>query len=250
MSWHLGRLAALDFESTAADPETARPVSACLALVGGGQETELRRWLIDAGVEIPAEAQAIHGISTDDVRNNGIPAREAIEQIMSEVDLAMNAGCPLVIYNASYDITLLDRECRRQLGIGLPLEPGLRPVVDPFIIDKALDRYRRGKRTLTAGCEHYQCTLDEAHTAHSDALAAARLAWRLACVFPQECGDVEALHDRQVTWAAEQAASFADYLRKLAAKPENEVEREQLLARAASVDGSWPLRPVASEAAA
>lgn len=240
-SWHQGRLTAFDVESTGVDVEGDRIVTACVLRAGGGQEIEQRRWLIAVDIDIPQAATDVHGITTEQARAEGISARAALEGIVDELDAAFTLGCPVVAYNASFDFTMLDRECRRWLGEGLPFEP--RPVVDPFVTDKALDRYRRGKRTLTATCEHYSCRLDEAHAAHGDALAAARLAWRLACVYPDDCADLEQLHDKQAAWAAEQATGLADYFRRLAAQQSDSAEREQLLVKADGVSGEWPLRP-------
>jgi DNA polymerase III epsilon subunit-like protein len=50
-----------------------------------------------------------------------------------------------------------------------------------MVIDKHLDRFRKGRRTLAAICEAYGVDLpaDEAHTAGADALAACRAAWVL-----------------------------------------------------------------------
>lgn len=241
-AWHERRMMAIDFESTSADPEVARPVSCCVAWVGGGEATELRRWLINAGVDIPAEATAIHGITTEQVRAGGVPVKAAVEGILGELDIAHAEQMPLVVMNARYDLTLLDREHRRQFGEDLPI--GLfRPVVDPMVIDRALDKWRKGKRTLTDLCATYRVNLDGAHAADSDALAAARLAWRMAGVFPVECANLENLHDKQTAWAAEQATSLADYFRRLAAQQSDPVEREALLVKADGVDGAWPLRP-------
>lgn len=247
--WHQRRYLALDFETTGVDPETARPVSACIAWVGGDEPTEMRRWLINAGVPIPAEATAVHGVTDEHVRLGGVPAKEAVEGLLGELDIARAEQMPLVVYNAPYDLTLLDREHRRQFG-GEPLPFEVRPVIDPLCIDKALDRYRKGKRTLTAACEQYKVTLDEAHASDSDALAAARLAWRLAQVYPADLADLEQLHDKQIAWAAEQAAGLADYFRKLAGQQTDPDEREQLLVKADGVDGSWPLRPYVAATAA
>ena len=88
-------------------------------------------------------------------------------------------------------------------------------VVDPFVLDKQFDRYRRGKRTLGAVCEHYRVRLDAAHTANADAIAAARVAWRLAqAVAELRETELRALHGRQVLWAAEQAASLEQHFRE------------------------------------
>lgn len=226
MGWHLGWMTAFDLETTGTDPETARIVTATIVHIKGAQ-TERRSWLVDPGVEIPTEAAAIHGVTTERARREGIAPATAAAQIFSELDDAWTNGHPVIIYNASYDLTVLDRELRRHCDTSLDGVIG--PVIDPFVIDKALDRYRKGKRTLTACCEHYGVRLDSAHDATEDALAAARLAWRLAQVYPAELGDLARVNERQAAWRADWAASFAEYLARKGT-PEQ-------------VDGSWPLRP-------
>jgi len=107
---------------------------------------------------------------------------------------------------------------------------------DPRILDKQVDKYRSGKRTLTDLCAHYEVPLGGAHTADADALAACRVAWRLGCRYPKLAElDLDALHKAQVEWAAEQAASFQAHLHR---KGETD----------AVIDGSWPLRPAGGAA--
>lgn len=226
MSWHTGRLCAFDIESTGVDTETARIVTATVVHIQGAQ-IEARHWLINPGVEIPQDAIDVHGVTNERAQAEGVDPADAVREIHAKIAAAWGMGWPLIVYNAPYDITLLDREMRRHLGYGLP---ELGPIIDPFVIDKALDRYRRGKRTLTATCEHYGVRLDGAHDATEDALAAARLAWRLAQVYPDELGDLTLVNDLQARWRADWAASFQDYLRKQG-KDE-------------SVDAHWPLRPL------
>lgn len=233
MTWHDGPLAGFDLETTGTDPETARIVTASVVWRGTPQDGDAG-WLVNPGTEIPAEATAVHGITTERAQAEGADAQEAIREICDRLRWAMDCGWPLVIFNAPYDLTVLDRETRRH-----GLEPfaeifrqsaGL--VVDPFVLDKHMDRYRKGSRTLTAACEHYRVKLDGAHESASDAIAAMRVAWRIASMWPaigqMALGD---LHELQVKAKAEQAASFQDYLRS---RGGDEV-----------VDGSWPLKPPA-----
>jgi DNA polymerase-3 subunit epsilon len=209
--WHEGRLCAFDVETTASDPCEARIVQACIAHVGGGELPASKTWLVDPGIEIPAEASAIHGITTERARTEGMPAATAAMEIAQELRHAWMSGEPVVAMNAAYDLTVIDRETRRH---GLPTL-SIGPVIDPFVLDKHFDRFRKGKRTLTALCAHYQARLDGAHDAASDAVAAARVAYRIAKVF-REVGamEIEALHEAQARWYAEQAASLEDYFRR------------------------------------
>lgn len=226
-AWHTGRLAAFDLETTSPDPTEARIVTACVALVGGGEDPVVREWLLDPGVEIPEAASAIHGVTTERARTEGMDAGLAVSQIDAALMDAWSLGLPVVAFNASYDLTVMDCELGRRFGMRLNVKG---PVVDPFVIDREVDKYRKGKRTLGVMVDHYGVTLDGAHEAQADALAAARVAWRIACRFP-DIADLSLmdLHARQVEWHAERQADFAAYLRR-SGKPADDV------------CGDWPIR--------
>ncbi|MGW6481272.1 exonuclease domain-containing protein [Streptomyces sp. NPDC055059] len=237
MSWHLKRMAAFDLETTSADPETARIVTGCVVQVGGGQPPQPATWVADPGVEIPDEAANIHGYTTERARAEGRPAAEVIEEITAALGQVLGQGIPIVAMNARYDLTVLDRECRRH-GIETLLDRYIDdviwPVIDPFVIDKHVDRFRRGSRTLTALCQHYKVKLDGAHDSAADAIAAARVAWRLGATRPELAAmEIEALHHAQIAWAREQAEGLADYFRRTPGKEH----------QADSVRGEWPLVP-------
>ena len=228
------RLAALDFETDSPDPEDARVITATLLFVGGGLERVDRSWLVKPERDIPAEATAVHGIETAYAAANGVGRYAALAEITEQVAEVFRHATPLVIFNSAYDLTALDREARR-VGV-MPVEDRLRkgalygPVIDPFVIDKAVDRFRRGKRTLGAMCAHYGIDLGEAHDATADALGAARLAYTLAKRYPVEVGErsPELLHAFQIDWRAEQQKSLGEYF---ARQGKDEVP-----------DGSWPLK--------
>ncbi len=122
-------------------------------------------------------------------------------------------GIPVVVYNAPYDLSLLAAECLRH-GLA-PLDvPG--PIIDPLVIDQAVDRYRRGKRTLEVTAELYGVSLDDAHDAGADAIAAGRLAQALAARYPSELDIPPAeLHRRQQHWYAIRAAEYQAYRRRM-----------------------------------
>ncbi|MDF3298516.1 3'-5' exonuclease [Streptomyces tropicalis] len=234
MSWAGGPLVAFDLETTGTDIETDRIVTAAVVAVDpDGRLPRPRTWLLDPGVAIPPEAAAIHGISTDHARAQGVPAAPAIEEITSTVAAALASGTPLVVMNARFDLSLLDRECRRH-GVE-PLAGRLRgipsPVIDPLVLDKHVDRYRKGKRNLQALCAHYGVQLHDAHDAVADAVAAARAARRMGAQYAAIGSMAPAdLHHLQVRAAAEQAASLQSYLRRTS-DPE------------ARVEAAWPVVP-------
>jgi DNA polymerase III subunit epsilon len=206
-------LAVFDLETTGVDVETSRIVSAHVGIIGAdGAVIEKLDWLADPGVEIPAGASAVHGITTERARAEGRPAAEVIAEIVAALRSAFDRGLALTVYNAPYDLTLLNRECLRH---GIPPLVDPKPVVDPLVIDKAVDRYRKGKRTLEASAQLYGVNLTDAHDAGADAVAAGRVAQAIAREHAAALNfTAEDLHTRQIQWRAEQDASFADYMRR------------------------------------
>lgn len=220
MSWHLGRLCGFDLETSGVDVENDRIVTACVVQCGGGHPVQSATWMADPGIEIPDDAAKVHGITTERARAEGRPAAEVVEQLVAALAECVLAGQPVVAMNASFDLTIVDREARRY-GVQPLTEivgEGLR-VVDPRVLDKAVDKFRRGGRKLEDLCRHYEVALDGAHSADADAIAACRVAWRIASREPRIGGaSLEQLHGWQVEWARQQAESLADYFRRTPGK--------------------------------
>jgi DNA polymerase-3 subunit epsilon len=212
MTWY-DTLAVFDLETTGVDTENDRIVSAHVGVIdASGDVIEQYDWLADPGIEIPAGAAAVHGISTERAREEGRPAGQVVVEILDVLADVLDRGLPVTIYNAPYDLTLLNREARRH-GV-LPLD-GPAPIVDPLIIDKTFDRYRRGKRTLTATALHYGVELLAAHDAGADAVAAGRIAQALGRTFADQLAiEPHELHERQVRWAYASSRGFEDYMRR------------------------------------
>ncbi|CAL9608439.1 3'-5' exonuclease [Streptomyces sp. NPDC058947] len=240
MGWHRELLIGFDLETTGTDPREARIVTAAVIEVRGGEPRGRREWLADPGVPIPEDAVAVHGISSERAAAEGRPADQVADALADVLTSYWKTGVPVVAYNAAFDLTLLSAELRRH---GLPslrdrlggVDPA--PVIDPYTIDRRVDRYRRGKRNLEAVCAEYGIVLGSAHDALADALAAARLACAIAERHPKIAMlGPAALHHRQIEWYAEWAADFQNFLRGKGDAT-------------ALVDGAWPLRELADEPA-
>ncbi|MEZ0089794.1 exonuclease domain-containing protein [Streptacidiphilus sp. EB129] len=232
--WYEGPLASFDTETTGVDVERDRIVTAALVAQDAGDgPVRGRQWAADPGVPIPAGATAVHGLTDDWAREHGGAPQLVLDEIARALADAARAGVPLVIMNAPYDLTLLDRELRRHrnLTLGQYLTGAPLLVLDPRVLDKHLDRYRKGRRTLTDLCAHYGVELGAAHDATADATAAMELvraigrrhAERLDGLAPGE------LHLRQAVWHAAQARGLQQWFTR-SGSPE-------------LVDTSWPLRP-------
>lgn len=205
MSWLTSPILALDAESTGTDPETARVVTYCLGRSDRpGQWEPVESWMIDPGCPIPAEATAVHGI-TDEMAAEGDTPELALGQLEVELRGAAFSQVPIVLHNAPYDLTLLDREFRRHMGVGIP---------DGLIILDTLVLFRRfelttGSRTLAKLAERHGIVFP-AHDAEADALAALRLLHILAGINDLlPLVDVADLHRLQSDWyAAQQSAAY------------------------------------------
>lgn len=206
------QIAVFDTETTGVSTQHSRIVTASLAILSGdGTVTERYDWMLNPGIEIPDAAFQVHGVSTEMAKTQGIDAEVGIAQIVEHLTNVFSRGIPLVVYNAPYDLTLLAYEAERY-GIAHGAE--LFPVLDPLVLDKQLDKYRKGKRTLVAVSDHYGVDLSKAHDAGADAIAAGQvlhaIARKYADVLPD---DLETLHQNQVTWASEHAQSFETFMR-------------------------------------
>ncbi|MFE2346427.1 exonuclease domain-containing protein [Kitasatospora cineracea] len=242
MSWHLGKLAAVDFETTGQNPLQVRIVSASVIVVRAQRGTvaaddgarwvtmERSGWLV-GDVEIPAEAVAIHGITPERAAAEGRPAQRVVGEIGATLARIVEQHIPIAIMNAPYDLTVLDRELWRHGWRSLALWAGREPLVlDPMVLDRHVDQTRTGPRNLGALCAHYGVPHTAPHQAAADALAAARVVDAIARRYP-EIADMplDELHQRQGIWARRQASERA---RRYEA--EGRVER---------VNGQWPLIP-------
>lgn len=216
-AWVAGPLLGFDTETTGLDVAADRVVTAALVLRMPGVRTEVRTWLLDPGVEIPAEATAIHGITTQHARDHGREPAGALDEIANELVRHVRRGVPLVAYNAAFDISLLDAELARH---GLPTLPErlggpVAPVLDPLVIDRWQDADREGKRRLGDLCALYGIVGDgDLHTADVDALATLDVLAALLSRYPHlRATALEALHVAQAgvhrDWAESVSASPA-----------------------------------------
>lgn len=193
-----------DLETTAANPFEARIVTSAMVTItkAGATPVEL---LADPGVEIPEGATAVHGITTEYAREHGQPHEEVLAETIRRIQEGWGNNQALIVYNAPYDLTVL-----RRLSGDFTVD-GL--VYDPYTVDRIKDPYRKGKRTLGDLCAHYEVQLGNAHEATSDALAAARIAWKQARIWPELATmSGEELMEMQAVGYYEKQTSFRNYL--------------------------------------
>ena len=218
-----------DVESTGVNVWEDRIVTAALVRFDGTSRPPMKAtYLADPGVDIPAEATAVHGITTVHAQEHGQAPAVVIAAIVDRLAYAVSQGIPIVVVNASFDLTMLEVEARRH-GVPSLIERvggarALTPVIDPMVLEKYADPYRKVKggcqcgcgavdKTLTGLCLHYRIQLDDAHTADADALAGCLLWPRILHEhrhkFPGHT--LASLHTSQIEWSAEQRNSLRAY---------------------------------------
>ncbi len=106
-AWPAGEVLGLDFETTGIDRFNDVPVS--YALVSVVEGVVVRSWsgLIDPGRPIPPEATEVHGISTEQAHDEGMPLREAMALVSDAVVAASERAVPLAGMKLDYDLTIL-----------------------------------------------------------------------------------------------------------------------------------------------
>lgn len=219
-----------DLETTGVDRFVDVPVAFALVRVNAGRLVSTSAELVDAGRRVPAGATAVHGITTAQVRATGIPLATAVAYLAAELISASARGVPVVGMKLDYDLTMLDVLHRRLFGSSL-WERGFRgPVLDVLVLDRHLDRFRRGKRTLVDLCAEYRVALERAHDATADARAAAEVVAAMCQRFP-ELGQwtLHELHALQGCWHREWATSFAAWRNSKGLSPPDDV------------DAAWPI---------
>jgi DNA polymerase-3 subunit epsilon len=160
MKLHLDRpIVFFDLETTGTDIQKDRIVQiALLKLLPSGRE-ELFKSLVNPTIPIPAQATAIHHISTDDV------AQERPFSAIAQEVLGFFAGADIAGFNSNrFDLPLLAEEMHRCGKVF--------PALDARLIDVQRIYHKKEERTLAAALKFY-CgkSLEGAHDAEADVRA-------------------------------------------------------------------------------
>lgn len=224
-----------DTETTGVNPKADRLVTCALVLREGGVEAtsadRVTTWLADPGVPIPAQAAAVHGISTEKARAEGRPIADVLEEIATQLSEHWRQGYPVVVFNAPFDITLLEHELARHglATVTQRLGHAPAPVIDPLVLDRHFERFRKGKKTLTTMAPAYGVEASpNAHTADADVAMTLDV---LAAMTHKHTAlhelSARELHEAQSAWHREWAIDFEDYLRRVG--------------RNSFIEKSWPM---------
>lgn len=220
--WADGPWVGFDTETTGVSPHHDRLVTAAVvtreAGVGPRTSDRVRTWLVNPGIEIPAGASQIHGITTAHARTYGQDPRDALEGVNTALADHLRTGEVMVVFNAGFDLPLLEADSIRHgvEPLKARLNASVAPVVDPLVLDRALNRYRRGKRTLSDLATAYGIPLPtDTHKAEVDAELALDLLAAMVEKYPQlREMSADELHSFQTHQHAIWAENFQAFLRR------------------------------------
>lgn len=210
--WRRQEILGFDLETTGVDRFGDVPVSFALVTTRDGAVVRRVSSLVDPGRAIPPEATAVHGITSERARREGMPLAHAVRLVTGALLEAAAAGVPVAGMRLDFDLTIIDAQCRRLDGRGLAEQGWSGPALDAWVLDRHFDRFRPGPRTLVHLCQEYGVAMTGAHEAAADAEASTGVLRAMCGVFPILCHASPAwLHHRQVVWHREWCASYSDW---------------------------------------
>lgn len=212
-----------DTETTGVSPQKDRIVTAATVrrspsgIIPASADEEVRTWLANPGIPIPPSAANIHGISTEHAALHGRSPSQVVEEVTTNLFEGLNGGGTIVVFNAGFDLPLLETEAKRTgvESLGERVSGGFVRVADPLVLDRALDRYRKGKRTLSDLANVYGVDVPaDTHQAHVDALLTLDLLAAMVARYPtlKQMG-AEELHEFQMEAHREWAVNFQAFMR-------------------------------------
>lgn len=217
-----------DTETTGIDVFNDRIVQLFIATADSeGNLLETWEWVIDPGVEVPEEASNVHGFTTEYLRENG---QHPFTAFSEAVDVfTAHANLIWVAYNLGFDMSVMNSELERYGHTAFwyshyVLKEWDVALFDPLVVDRAKDKYRKGKRKLENVAAHYSVPFnpDEAHKADYDVKVTAKVAAAVAKQYGIPSNAEQA--EMYKAWAE----NFESYLRRT--DPD------------AVVDSDWPLK--------
>lgn len=221
------KIITFDTETSGVDTDNDRIITCFMRAKGGDKIVFEQNWIIDPGIEIPEGASEVHGMTTEWVRENGRKdVKEAIDEISKKLWEFATSGHIVVGYNASFDLSILESEVKRHIPgadeLSIKYDSQVR-FLDPIVIDRAVDKFRKGSRKLVDVAKHYGVEVDEdkLHDASEDVRITEQLlplvlnkAWsKLADERQGKTPDefITFLQEKQKEWKSHWAEGLTEY---------------------------------------
>ena len=226
MNWPK-RTLIFDTETSGIDVFNDRIVQLFIGIADeNGDLIEKYEWLIDPGIEVPEGASDVHGFTTEYLRENGRNPQTALREAAGV--FAEYSDIPWVAFNVNFDLSILYAEFTRHGIVSGWAETVLDAwdvqLIDGLVIDRAKDRYRKGKRKLGNMADTYGITYDP--DALHDAGADVELTAKVTRAIVNKYG---------IPGNAEQALMYRAWAENL----ESFLQRSD---PSATVDKHWPIK--------
>ncbi|MFD7319600.1 3'-5' exonuclease [Streptomyces sp. NPDC059875] len=210
--WHHRRLMALDIVTTGYRTAVDRILAASVRVSDGS----IGDWIMDPGSNLhdPVSGTGL-GAAIERARAEGVPASRALDELATVLAEHLASNEVLVVWFAPHVLSTLHAELLRHRLAPLTdrLPHGVAPVCDPLVLDRHADRYRAGRRSLSAVAAWYGVPHPHPGDAASDAEAALALAQVIADSYPSLAKlSRPALHTEQIRWYADQMRRHPDAL--------------------------------------
>lgn len=194
-----GPIMGFDTETTGVDVHSANTrVVSCAMIMQHRKDDEYKtlEWVMNPEMDVPTGASDIHGITTEIAVATGMDYRTGLQQIANTMKYVIMNSIPTTAYNGSFDASLLRNEFLRwSIDFDDNLWDNLL-MIDPFVMDKQLAPFRKGKRTLGVVSKIYGYNLDNAHNATADVEATIHIARQIINKFVES---VEKKYDTKVS---------------------------------------------------
>lgn len=218
------KILVLDCESSGVDTANDRIITWFMRAREGDKVVFERNWILDPGVEIPEEAAAVHGMSTEWVREHGRKdVSTAIDEIVHELSEYAHYGFVVCGFNHAFDLAMLEAEAKRHFkgvqNLAIKDRPDTR-YVDPAIFSRVFDKYVKGGHQLITVAKRNGIEIEEGrlHAADYDVEVTEKLvkvmlnrAWRELSDLREGCTPDEFV-TRLQAWQKEQKQLWADHL--------------------------------------
>lgn len=192
-NWREAPLAVVDVETTGLDPDVDRVIEIGIVHMANGEVIDTYSSLVNPERNLPEEVERITGIKAEDIVDAPKFA-EVAATVMEKLQ-----GRVFVAYNLAFDRAFVRGELER-CGIAWH-DP---QYIDPLIFVRELHKTQGSKR-LGAVAARLGISLENAHRASDDAIAAGQVLYALGAQLPADLDDLlmlqsqwEAKHDNEM----------------------------------------------------
>lgn len=217
-----------DLEATGVSVFNDRIVQCFIGLAdGNGDLVDSHEWFVNPGVPVGDSAD-IHGYTDEWLQENGRDAQVALNEILGV--FREHHKLPWVAMNQNYDLSMLHYEFERNEVCedwGGKVTRAKGNLIDPLVIDRKKDRYRRGPRKLMALADHYRIPYreEDLHDARADVELTAKVTLAILRKFGTPT-------------TSDQAVWYADWAKGIKAYYESQGKD------GSGFTGEWPLRTI------